>query len=201
MGLMVNLGMYDLAGVKYQRLSKTNYRKQEMMNRFTLGVMVAALALGVSGCSTLAVMQPVERISTAKPDTALINFVRPSIFLGDGVNFEAWDGPNFVGTLQSGTMIQLYATPGEHVFMVNPTRGGTWAHKTMTVEAGQVYYIKPNTTMVSGLQLGLAESTDARIPTWNTTLTPMGVDKSQSTQVPQESIDEANQNLIRAQQK
>lgn len=123
---------------------------------------------------------------------ALVNFVRPAIFMGDGVDFEAWDGNKFVGTLKAGSMIQHHATPGEHTFMVDPAGGGAWAVRKMTLEAGKTYYLKPNSTMVLGLQLGLAEPTDERISVWNKVLTPMGVDKGRSKQVPQEAIDKAN---------
>lgn len=167
------------------------------MNRVVNAIGVAALALLFSGCSTLAVMHPVERVAGPKPESALVNFVRPSIFLGDGVNFEAWDGNTFVGTLKSGTMVQHDATPGEHVFMVNPTQGGTWALMKMTVEAGKTYYIKPNTAPFVGLNLGLAAPTDPRIATWNGGLTPMAIDKAKSNPVPQEKIDEASRNMDR----
>ena len=172
------------------------------MKRYFHIFTLAALSIIISGCSNLAVMKQVERIgSSTDKNTALVNFVRPAIFLGDGVDFEVWDGSSFIGTLSAGTMLQYVAQPGEHPFMINPTRGGAWAYKNLAVTAGSVYYLKPNITVVAGLKIGVADSTDSRIEVWNRTLTPMAIDKSESKEVPKESIAQANENLSRFKQR
>jgi hypothetical protein len=162
---------------------------------------VTILSLVISGCAGLAVMKPVERIaSVTDKNMALVNFVRPNILMGDGVDFEVWDGGSFVGTLKAGTMVQYFAPAGEHTFMVNPTQGGSWAYRNINIAGGGVYYLKPNSTVVMGLQLGMADSSDKRIEIWNSKLTPMAIDKSESKNIPKENIVQANENWQRLKQ-
>ena len=157
---------------------------------------LAMLALVISGCAGLAEMKPVERISAAEKTMALVNFVRPHVFAGDGIKYELWDGANFVATLKAGTMVQYVALPGEHVFMIDPTQERPWGYININVEAGKVYYIKPNSIPFGPLILGVASPFDSRIEEWNT-LEPMAVDKSATKPVPQERIDEAGRNLTK----
>lgn len=160
--------------------------------RRLLGLSIlSALLLVSSGCTTLATMTPTERIGGPANQTALVNFVRPSIFIGDGIDYEVWDGVTHLGTLKAGTMIQYLAQPGDHVFMVDPARGERWAGKKLTVEGGKTYYIKTNVTVVNGLNLGLANANDARIEKWNQRLTPLAIDRSATKPVPKENRDEA----------
>jgi len=142
-------------------------------------------------------MKPVERISVPEKNMALINFVRPKVFFGDALDYEVCDGTKFIGTLKAGTMVQYVTPPGDHHLMINPTGGssGKWGYKQLSIETGRVYYVKPNLIPYAGMELGLAESSDNRIETWNTSLQPMAVDKSATASVPQERIDEANTNL------
>jgi len=155
---------------------------------------LSALVLMVStitGCSSLAKMKTVNKVDQVNDKEALVNFVRPRIFLGDGVDFEVWDGDKFIGTLAAGSMIQYLTLPGEHDFMIDPTQGGAWAYKNIVVEAGEKYYLKPNTVPFVGLKLGIAESTDIRIDKWEKGLDPIGIDTIKSKPVPQKNIDEA----------
>ena len=165
-----------------------------MKNFFYLSFCVAAFSI-MSGCSSLATMKTTEKVGAVGETKALVNIVRPRIFLGDGVNFEVWDGSQFIGTLKAGSMIQYVTLPGEHDFMIDPTQGGKWAYKNMKLEAGKTYYLKPNTAPFVGLILGVAESTDERIVQWNKELTPLAIDKNKSKAVPQKNIEEAESNL------
>lgn len=149
----------------------------------------------MSGCSSLATMKTTEKVDVVDDKKALVNIVRPRIFLGDGVNMEVWDGSQFIGTLKAGSMIQYVTSPGEHNFMIDPTQGGKWAYKNMKLEAGKTYYLKPNTAPFVGLILGVAEPTDARVVEWNNGLTPLAIDKNKSKAVPQKNIEEAESNL------
>ncbi len=164
------------------------------MKRFFFKCALVLLPIILSGCSSLAVMKHAEKITGATSETALINFVRPHILMGDGVAFEVWDGSNFVGTLKSGAMIQYVANPGSHCFMIDPTSGGPWAHMNINVEASKVYYIKPNTGFVTFV-LGLADASDERIPSWNKSLTPITIDKSKTKDLPIEAVEKAKQNV------
>lgn len=149
----------------------------------------------MSGCSSLAEMKEVDRVVNVNSNSSMVNIVRPHIFLGDGVDFEVWDGSLFIGTLEAGSMIQYITTPGKHHFMIDPTQGGDWAHKSIELKKGEKYYIKPNTIPFVGLKIGVAESTDSRISKWDKGLTPLAIDKNKSKEVPQKNIDEAKKYL------
>lgn len=165
-----------------------------MKPAFYAMIAVTAITTLLTGCSSIAVMKPVAKIELTDKSKALVNVVRPRIFIGDGANMEAWDGNNFIGTLEAGTMLQYVTTPGEHMFMVASVQGGKWAHRAMNLQAGEVYYIKPNTQPFVGLALGAAEPTDPRIVTWKAELTPMAIDTEQTKEIPKEKIDEATRN-------
>lgn len=150
---------------------------------------------GLGGCSSLAEMKVVNKIESVSSGESLVSFVRPHIFLGDGVDFEVWDGNKFIGTIEAGSMIQYVASPGEHNFMIDPTQGGAWAHKNIYLEPGKRYYLKPNTIPFVGFRLGVASPTDKRIDKWNKGLTPLAIDKIKSKAVPQKNIIEAEANL------
>lgn len=161
---------------------------------FYVGAFVFIL-LGLGGCSSLAKMKTVNRIESVDSQKSLVSIVRPRIFLGDGVDFEVWDGNKFIGTLEAGSMIQYLTLPGSHDFMIDPTQGGVWAHKNLNLEAGKAYYLKPNTIPFVGLKLGIAEPSDIRIEKWNEGLTPLAIDEVKSKAVPQKNINEAEANL------
>jgi hypothetical protein len=151
----------------------------------------ALILASLGGCSSLAKMKTVNKIDNIDNEKSMVSIVRPHIFLGDGVDFEVWDGVKFIGTLEAGSMIQYVTAPGEHDFMVDPTQGGAWAHKNINLEAGKTYYLKPNTIPFVGLKMGVAKPTDTRIKKWNDGLTPLAIDESKSKAVPQKNIDEA----------
>lgn len=121
----------------------------------------------------------------------LINIVRPNIFLGDGVKFEAWDGTTFIGTLTSRSMLQYNASEGTHCIMVDPTQGGTWATIKIKAEANSTYYIEPNTIPFVGLKLGVAHEADSRKAEWAKKLTPYSIDSAKTKPVPAKAVDKA----------
>ncbi|WP_077343208.1 hypothetical protein [Pseudocolwellia agarivorans] len=149
------------------------------------------ILFGASGCSSLAKMKTVNKVDNVQSNQSMVSIVRPRIFLGDGVDFEVWDGNKFIGTLKAGSMIQYLTLPGEHDFMIDPTQGGKWAYTNLNLEAGKTYYIKPNTVPFVGLNLGVALPDDARISKWNEGLTPLAIDEVKSKPVPKKNIDEA----------
>lgn len=153
------------------------------------------ILLCLGGCSSLAKMKTTQVIKNVDNKSSMVSIVRPHIFLGDGIDFEVWDGNKFIGTLKAGSMIQYVTTPGEHDFMIDPTQGGDWAHINLDLKAGETYYIKPNTIPFVGLRLGVALPDDVRIKKWNKQLTPLAIDKYQSKPVPQENIIEAEVTL------
>lgn len=145
----------------------------------------------ISGCSSLGTMKKTEYIEQPADNIGLINIVRPSVFLSDGVKFEVWDGSTFIGTLKSGTMLQYKATTGTHCIMVDPTQGGTWATIKVEVKADSVYYIKPNIIPFAGLKLGVASEFDSRKEEWTKKLTPYAIDTTKTKPVPEKTISKA----------
>lgn len=152
------------------------------MIKFLKFSMLSFLFLQLAACAGLANMKKVEYADSAKSNMALVNIVRPSVFVGDGAKAEAWDGEKLVGTLESGTMIQYETEPGEHTFMVYTQ--GSWGVAKGSVMAGKKYYLKYNVGF-GFITLGVADATDTRIEVWNKKLTPMAVDRSSEKAVPE----------------
>ncbi len=154
-------------------------------------IIIIISIIGASGCSSLGVMKKSEYVEKPTEKMGLINIVRPNIFLGDGVKFEAWDGTTFIGTLKSGTMLQYNASEGTHCIMVDPTQGGAWATIKVDVKANSTYYIKPNTIPFVGLKLGIAHEADSRKEEWTKKLTPYSIDTIKTKPVPEKVMNKA----------
>ncbi|MES2825461.1 MAG: hypothetical protein V4732_17810 [Pseudomonadota bacterium] len=163
-----------------------------MLKKFITAFSVFSI-ICISGCSSLATMKKSKYVEKPADKMGLINIVRPSIFLGDGVKMEAWDGSTFIGTLSSGSMLQYAANPGSHCIMVNPTQGGKWATLKVEVKANTTYFIKPNTIPFVGLKLGLADETDQRKAEWIKELTPFAIDTAKTKPVPEKVISKAKE--------
>ena len=88
-----------------------------------LRLFVVAVVFLTTGCSS--VMQKTAIVDHVDTNTAMVNFVRPSIFIGDGLDYDLWDGNKLIGVLGSGTIVQYKTTPGAHVFM---SKGRYWAY-------------------------------------------------------------------------
>jgi hypothetical protein len=69
-------------------------------------VLVAAFIL--TGCISVP-MQPAKFTPTAEPQQALVTFVRESVYLGDAVPLNLWDGDTFIGALTAGSLVQYQA--------------------------------------------------------------------------------------------
>jgi hypothetical protein len=155
------------------------------MNRSLRILAFFVVILGIQGCAGLGAMKEVEFQTEAKPDVATVNIVRRAVFIGDGAKVEAWDGDQFIGTLEAGKLLQYYAKPGEHTFMVYVQ--GAWGVAKGELKPGKKYYLKFNMSGVGPISLGVAESTDPRIPEWNQ-MTTVTIDKSSTKDVPEKYI-------------
>ncbi len=165
--------------VEHSNLSKSGFRF------FVLLFVLLPLAGCIGG---LAKMERVAFMDEAVADEALVNIVRPRVFLGDGANTDMWDGDKFIGTLGAGKMIQYKATPGYHVFMVYVQ--GQWGAARGELKPGKTYYLKVNQGY-SRIILGVAKSNDPRIERWNAKLTPVAIDDSRLKDIPQKFVDKA----------
>lgn len=144
------------------------------------------------GCAGLGSMKEVEFQTTASPDKATVNIVRRAVFLGDGAKVEVWDEDKFIGTLSAGNLLQYQTEPGEHTFMIYVQ--GSWGAAKGQLKPGRTYYLKFNMPWGGGVHLGVAESTDPRIPEWNT-MTTVTIDNTSQKDIPEKYILEAREVL------
>jgi len=149
--------------------------------------------IGLTGCAGLGNMKEVEFQAKAKPDMATVNIVRRAVLLGDGGKVEAWDGDKFIGTLSAGTLLQYETKPGVHTFMVYES-GFFWGVAKGELKSGKSYYLKFNMSGWGPISLGVAASTDPRIPEWNTMET-VSIDESSPKDVPEKYVVKAREIL------
>jgi hypothetical protein len=141
--------------------------------RSAVATLVAAL---VVSCASIP-MTETDVIAAPKPDTVLVTFVRQSIWMGDGIPVDIWDGNHYVGVLAAGGLVQYETTPGKHLFLGNAEN---WSYATGDLIAGKQYFVKAN--MFPGVTMRVAwvavESTDARIPQWQSSWTANKADEA-----------------------
>tara|TARA_Y100000766_G_scaffold278810_1_gene286099 strand:+ start:727 stop:1362 length:636 start_codon:yes stop_codon:yes gene_type:complete len=176
LGLACNVYKYQLIKIRKDML------KHLGMVSFLL------IAFNLTGCAGLANMKEVEFQNAPTQNKATVNFVRRSVFMGDGVKGEVWDGESLVGTLPSGRLLQYQADPGEHTFMMNLQ--GNWAVAQGDLEAGKTYYLKLNLTGWGPIIIGAAVANDPRIDEWNE-MTTIVKDEATSKPVPEKYVEEA----------
>ena len=157
-------------------------------------VSLVIFIIGLSGCAGLGNMKEVEFQTEAKSDMATVNIVRRAVFMGDGAKVEAWDGDEFIGTLSAGKLLQYEANSGLHTFMVYVQ--GSWGVAKGELKSGKSYYLKFNMSGWGPISLGVAKSTDKRIPEWNT-MDTVSIDKSSPKNVPEKYIVKARKILQR----
>ncbi|EKE68486.1 hypothetical protein [Gallaecimonas xiamenensis] len=155
-----------------------------MKKLFVLAAMIFATAT-LSGCANLAAMKEAKFKNAPEQDSALVNIVRPRVFMGDGANVEMWDGENLIGTLSAGDMIQYDATPGDHTFLAYVQ--GSWGVAQGRLEPGKTYYLKFNIGF-GFITLGVAKADDPRIPEWNADLDTVTIDKARTKPVPEKEV-------------
>jgi hypothetical protein len=126
------------------------------------------------GCSSMT-MQKTSLVSTPQGDAALVTFVRPAVFLGDGVSVDIWDGDSFVGVLAAGTLVQHEVKPGEHLFLA---KAENWSYTTANLLPGKKYFVKANIfpgVLYARVALAAVPKTDSRIEEWLSKLKPMSI--------------------------
>jgi hypothetical protein len=145
-------------------------------------------------CSCASVsMQKVPLISAPQANTALVTFVRTSVFFGDGVSMDIWDGERFVGSLGAGTMIQYETEPGGHLFLANAEN---WSYTSANLLPGKRYFIRANIFPGVGsarVALAAVPKTDPRIEEWQSKLAPM-----RALPADKQAVESRKQNEIRA---
>jgi hypothetical protein len=131
---------------------------------FVVKLLLVALAFSMAGCSS--VMRKTTLVDHLDSDTALVNFVRPAIFFGDGRDYDLWDGNKYIGEMEAGKIVQYRAKPGPHVFMAN---GFNWSYVKADLVGGKQYFLKGSVVPFHGIILGVVDvKTDARVKEWLT---------------------------------
>ena len=127
--------------------------------------LVVLCGVFAAGCASVP-MKQVKVITAPPPETVLVTFVRQSIFAGDGIKVDVWDGTHYIGSLAAGTLVQYRATPGAHLFLGSAEN---WSYATGNLVAGKQYFIKANIFPgigVARVAWGVADASDERIPKW-----------------------------------
>jgi len=134
---------------------------------------------------------PRRGVELIKPDetTTVVSFVRRSIFMGDGWNYDIWDGPKYVGKLGPARLLQYRASPGEHTFMVMARGAHEWNFLKANVLPGKEYFIRANPIP---FHLGAADArTDERIEEWLSMSTDKELTDKQREKVEKKNGEEA----------
>jgi hypothetical protein len=134
--------------------------KGESMKRVILVALVGVL-LGLGGCASVP-MQTTTLMTAPDQQMALVNFVRPRVFFGDGMSTDVWDGQNYIGALEAGHLIQYQAKPGKHLFMGSAEN---WSYVSADLQPGRQYIIKANIfpgVMTGRVALGVLKPDDPR---------------------------------------
>lgn len=164
------------------------------MLRYFKSIAPFFILFGLTGCTGLGQMKETKFENGIERDMAMVNFVRRSVFIGDGAQVEAWDGDKFIGTLGSGRLLQYKAKPGNHTFMVYVQ--GSWGIAKGELKSGKTYYLKFNMSGGGPVSLGAAKSDDPRIDEWKTMKT-VSLDESSSKPVPKKYVVAARKILER----
>lgn len=135
--------------------------------RQSVSLLVVCAALLATGCASVKMIDT-QATRAVPPGKALVTFVRQSVYMGDGIPVDLWDGKHYIGVLQPGSIVQYEATPGDHLFLANSEN---WSYAKGSLVEGKRYYVKANVfpgVMTARTALGVAERGDTRIEQWHT---------------------------------
>lgn len=127
---------------------------------------LGVLAVLATGCSSIR-MVDAESTTVVPPGKALVTFVRQSVWMGDGIPVDLWDGEHYIGVLGPSEIVQYVAAPGKHLFLGNAEN---WTYASGVLEPGRRYYVKANVFMgfaTARVAFGIAENSDDRVPKWH----------------------------------
>lgn len=106
-----------------------------------ISVFTISLFLLLSACASVDYSQPAV-FPEARPDQALIYFYRTPGFIGSTYRFNLSENQNVVGAMAQDSYFYLFTTPGEHTYKLTDNNLEKGESITMTVQAGQTYYVK-----------------------------------------------------------
>jgi hypothetical protein len=137
-----------------------------MIQRVLARVLVCSLALLASGCASIKMIDA-ESTTAVPPGKVLVTFVRQSVWMGDGIPVDLWDGEHYIGVLGPSEIVQYVTTPGEHLFLGNAEN---WTYASGSLVADKRYYVKANVFMgfaTARVAFGIAENSDDRPRKWH----------------------------------
>ncbi len=141
------------------------------MKRFSIVLLVVCFG-ALTGCASVK-MHETSTMGAPSNNKAIVNFVRPAVFFGDGLAIDIWDSEKYIGSLGSGRLIQYETEPGKHLFIGNAEN---WSYASGDLVAGKQYYIKANIFpgfLTGRTVLGVAKSNDERVTEWIRKLKPV----------------------------
>jgi hypothetical protein len=127
---------------------------------------IAALAVLATGCSSIP-MVDTKSTKVVPEGHVLVTFVRQSVWMGDGIPVDLWDGEHYIGVLGPGNIVQYVTTPGDHLFLGNAEN---WTYASGSLLANKRYYVKANVFLgfaTARVAFGIAENSDERVEKWH----------------------------------
>jgi hypothetical protein len=129
-------------------------------------LVLGTLAALSTGCASIK-MVDTDSTKVVPAGKVLVTFVRQSVWMGDGIPVDLWDGTHYIGVLGPGTIVQYETTPGDHLFLA---QAENWTYASGSLIEGKRYYLKANIfpgAMTARAAFGVAERTDTRIDEWH----------------------------------
>lgn len=135
-------------------------------HRYLSVIALAAALAFTSGANAAGSSKAPAPVVTIKPDssTAVVSIIRRSVLMGDGWNYDVWDGDQYVGVLGAGNLLQHRAAPGEHVYLLMARGMHVWSYMKANLVAGKEYFARAYPIPFS-LQ-AVDTNSDERVETW-----------------------------------
>jgi hypothetical protein len=134
--------------------------KKELVIAIAIGLVSASIGAHAAGKA-----KP-TRSAIIKPDesTAVVSFIRRAVLMGDGWNYDVWDGDEYIGVLGAGNLLQHRAKPGEHIYLLMARGLHIWTYMKADLVAGKNYFAR---ALPIPFSLQPADSnSDERVDTW-----------------------------------
>ena len=106
-----------------------------------ISVFVITILLFLSACASVDYSQQ-GVFPEAKSDQALIYFYRTPGFIGSTYRFNLSENKKLVGAMAQNSYFYLFTSAGEHTYSTDDVNLEKGESITMTVQAGQTYYVK-----------------------------------------------------------
>ncbi|MCU7940132.1 MAG: DUF2846 domain-containing protein [gamma proteobacterium symbiont of Bathyaustriella thionipta] len=111
------------------------------MKKFIHVIMITLFLFSLSACAPVDYSQEAVFPET-KPDQALIYFYRTPGFIGSTYRFNLFENKQVVGAMAQNSYFYLFTSNGEHTYSVGDRNLEKAESITLTVQAGQTYYVK-----------------------------------------------------------